>query len=104
MNGTFRMSEQMVAEGAHRPIRWVSNRVSTGARHVIAGQVEQWIDREMRILGPGDAAFVPPGVVHGTFHAGEADARMLAISGPDVGDGFEMVGMSGEAPWSGLRN
>jgi hypothetical protein len=36
MNGKVRMSEQMVPEGAHRPIRWVSNRVSTGARHVIA--------------------------------------------------------------------
>ena len=56
--------------------------------YVIAGRIEQWIDRERRILGPGDAAFVPPGVVHATFNAGEAEARMLAILGPCVGDGF----------------
>jgi hypothetical protein len=27
---------------------------------VIAGKVEQWVDREKRILGPGDSAFIQP--------------------------------------------
>jgi glyoxylate utilization-related uncharacterized protein len=26
---------------------------------VVAGTVEQWVDRDKRILGPGDAAFIP---------------------------------------------
>jgi len=29
--------------------------------YVVAGEVEQWVDRESRKLGPGDSAFIPAG-------------------------------------------
>ena len=70
---------------------------------VIAGKVEQWVDQEKRILGFGDAAFIPAGMVHASFNAGESDARLVAIFGPSVGEGFDTVDMSGKAPWKGLR-
>jgi quercetin dioxygenase-like cupin family protein len=70
---------------------------------VVDGRIEQWIDKETRILGPGDAAFIPPGVVHATFNAGENEAKVMAIFGPCVGDGFEMIDMADEAPWKTLR-
>ena len=38
----------------------------------VAGSVEQWVDREKRILGPGDSAFIPAGVVHASFNVGES--------------------------------
>lgn len=52
---------------------------------VISGMVEQWVDREKRILGPGDSAFVPAGVVHASFNAGDQPAKIIAILGPCVG-------------------
>ena len=71
---------------------------------VVSGKIEQWIDRRKRILGPGDSAFIPPGVVHASFNAGDTDARVMAIFSPCVGEGFEMVDMAGESPWNSLRS
>jgi quercetin dioxygenase-like cupin family protein len=71
---------------------------------VISGQLEQWIDQEKRILGPGDSVFIPPNTVHASFNAGDGETEILAIFGPSVGDnGLEMIDVSGEAPWNGLR-
>lgn len=110
--------------------RWVSHPASTGAKlttvieatirpgqghsfhrhpdqeevvYIIAGTVEQWVDREKRLLGPGDAAFIPAGRVHASFNAGDTDVRMLAKFSPCVGEGFESIEVSGEAPWKELR-
>lgn len=72
--------------------------------YVISGRIEQWIDREKRILGPGDAAFVPAGTVHATFNIGQSDAKVVAIFGPCIGSaGFEMVGVADQSPWKELR-
>ena len=70
----------------------------------IAGQVEQWVDREKRILSPGDSAFIPADVVHASFNAGTSEAKVVAILGPCKGAiGYEVVEMGAEAPWSTLR-
>jgi quercetin dioxygenase-like cupin family protein len=58
---------------------------------VVDGRIELWIDKEKRILGPGDSAFIPPGVVHASFNAGDNEAKVMPIFGPCVGDGFEMI-------------
>ena len=72
--------------------------------YVVSGSIEQWLERERRTLGPGDSIFIPPGVVHASFAIGADQVRVLAIFGPSVGDaGLEMVDVSGEAPWDGLR-
>lgn len=112
-------------------LRWLCNPPSTGAKDLtvidvtllpgkghnfhkhpdqeevilcVAGSVEQWVDREKRILGPGDSAFIPAGVVHASFNAGSAEAKVVAILGPCKGAiGYEVVEMGGEAPWSTLR-
>ncbi len=70
----------------------------------VAGKVEQWIDREKRILGPGDSAFIPGGIVHASFNVGDGNASIVAILGPCVGAiGYELVDVAGEAPWNTLR-
>ena len=112
-------------------LRWLSNPPVTGARdltvigvtlqpgkghdfhkhpdqeeviYVVAGEVEQWVDREKRILGAGDSAFLPAGTVHASFNVGGSDAQIVAILGPCVGEkGYEVVEVAGEAPWRGLR-
>jgi quercetin dioxygenase-like cupin family protein len=110
---------------------WLSNPPATGAKHltvidvtlspgkghdfhkhpdqeevilVIAGKVEQWVDREKRILGPGDSAYIPADVVHASFNVGDGEAKVAAILGPCVGEiGYELVDVAGEAPWKTLR-
>lgn len=42
---------------------------------VVAGKVEQWIDRQKRVLNPGDSAFVPADVVHASFKARDEPAN-----------------------------
>jgi quercetin dioxygenase-like cupin family protein len=71
---------------------------------VVAGKVEQWVDRENRILGPGDSAFIPADVVHASFNVGESPAKIVAILGPCVGPiGYELVDVANDAPWKTLR-
>jgi len=71
---------------------------------VIAGEVEQWIDRQKRLLRPGDSAFIPADVVHASFNVSNKPAKVVAILGPCVGPiGYELVDVAGEAPWKGLR-
>jgi quercetin dioxygenase-like cupin family protein len=72
--------------------------------YVLVGEVEQWLDRDKRILRAGDSVFIPAGMVHASFNAGERDATILALFGPSVGEGgIEAVEVAGEAPWKGLR-
>jgi quercetin dioxygenase-like cupin family protein len=131
MNSHFRMAaDNPAGDEDWVTRRWVCHPASTGAKQltvidatlahgqghsfhshpnqeevvfVIAGKVEQWVDREKRILNFGDAAFIPAGMVHASFNVGEGDARLVAIFGPSVGDGFETIEMSSEAPWKALR-
>ena len=71
---------------------------------VISGKVEQWVDREKRILCPGDSAFIPAGVVHASFNGGDQPARIIASLGPCVGPvGYEVVDVANDAPWDTLR-
>lgn len=72
--------------------------------YVVAGRVEQWVGRERLLLGPGDSAFVPAGVVHASYTVGDAPSRLVAIFGPSVGAaGFTTIEMAGEEPWRSLR-
>ena len=130
--GSFRLAAEIEPEVLDwGQLRWVSNPPSTGAAqltvidvtlapgkghnfhkhpdqeevlYVVAGSVEQWVDREKRMLGPRDAAFVPADMVHASFNAGTTDAKIIAILGPCVGEGgYELVDVAGEAPWNRLR-
>ena len=132
MDGKFVIASHVVPEVLDwGELRWLSHPPSTGARQltvidvrlapgkghnfhkhpdqeevllILAGEVEQWVDRERRLLGPGDSAFVPAGMVHASFNAGTSDARIVAILGPCVGEGgYELVDVAAEAPWNGLR-
>ncbi len=132
MTSQFRISQEIAPDQAEwGNSRWLSHPSSTGAKqlaalnaaiapgkghnfhkhpdqeevlYVIEGEIEQWIDREKRILGAGDAIFIAPGTVHATFNLGKDDARVVVFFSPCVGDGFEVVDVSGEAPWQGLRS
>lgn len=71
---------------------------------VVEGAIEQWIDQQKAVLEPGDSAFIEPDMVHASFCLGDQPAHLLAILGPCVGEiGYELVDVSSEAPWNGLR-
>ena len=132
MTGTFMMSaDTPPVEEPWGKLRWMSHPPSTNAGQLtvievnitpgnghdfhkhpdqeeviycISGMVEQWLDRDHRILGPGDSVFIGADVVHASFNVGDTDAKLLAILGPCVGDeGYELVDVAQEAPWKDLR-
>jgi quercetin dioxygenase-like cupin family protein len=71
--------------------------------YVVAGRAEQWVGRESRVLGPGEIAHIPTGVVHGTYNAGSEPLVFLAILSPAIFDGPALVDVSSEEPWASLR-
>jgi quercetin dioxygenase-like cupin family protein len=132
MSGSFRIGSELERDRLDwGELAWVSRPVSTGARqltvmevtlepgfghafhkhpdqeeviYVRAGRIEQWLERDRRELGPGDAVFIPADTVHASFTVGGETARLLVALGPCAGEGgYETVDVSGREPWSGLR-
>jgi quercetin dioxygenase-like cupin family protein len=71
--------------------------------YVISGVAEQWVDREKRILRPGDSAHIPRDVVHGTYNAGDETLVFLAILSPAEFEGPALVDVHTEEPWRSLK-
>lgn len=71
--------------------------------YVVSGTAEQWVDRASRVLGEGEMAHIPRGVVHGTYNAGRDTLVFLAILSPARSDGPALVDVSEEEPWRSLR-
>ncbi len=71
--------------------------------YVLSGEIEQWVEKEARVLKPGDSAHIPAGIVHATFNASSEDAVILAILSPGSSTGPFLVDVSGEEPWKSLR-
>jgi quercetin dioxygenase-like cupin family protein len=71
--------------------------------YVLEGEVEQWVEKEKRVLKPGEVAHIPRDVVHATFNSSGRDAIILAILSPAASRGSFLVDMSSEEPWKSLR-
>lgn len=72
--------------------------------YVIEGTIEQWVERDRRVLEPGDSVVIPASAVHASFNDGTQAARILAILSPAVGDeGYGVEDVSGDEPWASLR-
>ncbi len=72
--------------------------------YCISGQLEQWVENEKQILGPGDAVYIDADAVHASFNTGAEPAHFIAILGPCVGEeGYEVVEMGDQAPWNTMR-
>ena len=70
---------------------------------ILAGTAEQWVEREKRVIGPGDSVYLPVGIVHGTYNIGSEPLDFLAILAPAKGEGPITVEVSGQEPWKSLR-
>ena len=72
--------------------------------YVLEGRIEQWVDREHRVLGPGESAFVGRDVVHASFNVSEVPSRIVVVVGPCVGyQGYVAVEVADREPWNELR-
>jgi quercetin dioxygenase-like cupin family protein len=71
--------------------------------YVLSGQAEQWVERERRLLSPGDCAHIPTNVVHATYNSSDRDLTVLAILSPAKISGPAQIDVSGEEPWRLLR-
>jgi len=72
---------------------------------VKSGQIEQWLERDRELLGPGDSVYIDAGVVHASFNVGTASAQLQVIIGPAMpgGDGYDLEEVSAQEPWASLR-
>ncbi len=71
--------------------------------YVISGTAEQWVDREKRLLGPGESAHIPRDVVHATHNAGDDTLVFLAILSPATATGPALIDVHNEEPWRSLK-
>lgn len=71
--------------------------------YVISGTAEQWVDREHRLLGPGEMAHIPRNMVHGTYNVGAGTLVFLAILSPARFEGPALVDVYRETPWRSLK-
>lgn len=71
--------------------------------YVLSGTCEQWVDREKRIMKPGDSAHIPRNTVHGSYNGGSETLVLLAILSPAKIKGPPLVDVSQDEPWKSLR-
>jgi len=71
--------------------------------YILSGTAEQWVEKEKRMMEPGDSLYLPAGVIHGTYNASNEALDFLAVLAPAKATGPVTVEVSGEEPWKSLR-
>lgn len=71
--------------------------------YVLSGTAEQWVERECRIMKPGDSLYLPAGLIHGTYNNSAEELDFLAVLAPAKSEGPGTVDVSEEEPWKSLR-
>jgi quercetin dioxygenase-like cupin family protein len=61
------------------------------------------VEKEHRILEPGEMAHIPMNTIHATFNPFDESVTFLAILGPAQASGPDIVDVSTEEPWRSLR-
>jgi len=71
---------------------------------VTRGSITQYLEGEPATLGPGDSIYIDEGVVHASYNDGDETAHLQVVIGPSIGeDGYGLVDVSADEPWSSLR-
>jgi quercetin dioxygenase-like cupin family protein len=104
---TFGTKHAMAAEVVLQPGSGHNFHFHPGQEEIIwilEGEVEQWLEREMRTMTVGDALTIAPDVVHASFNVSDKIARIFVVVGPCVGDdGYTAVDVSNEPMWKQMR-
>lgn len=59
-----------------------THRVQEQIYHVIGGEGLMELDRERRVVRPGDCIFIPPGVEHAIYNTGLGDLTFFVVTTP----------------------
>ena len=72
--------------------------------YVMAGEIEQWLQKKKQTLRPGDSIFIGADVVHASFNENSEPARLMVMLGPCDGEsGYVVEEVAAEEPWRSLR-
>ena len=71
--------------------------------YILSGSAEQWVEREKRIMQPGEALYLPAGVIHGTYNVGTETLDFLAVLSPASSGNPVTVEVGDQEPWKTLR-
>ncbi len=71
--------------------------------YILSGTAEEWVEDKMKIVGPGDAIYIPAGTVHATYNTGAETLEFLAILTPAQSAAPDTVDVSEDEPWKSLR-
>ncbi|MBA4148780.1 MAG: cupin domain-containing protein [Verrucomicrobia bacterium] len=71
--------------------------------YILSGTAEQWVEKEKKILKPGDSLYVPAGMIHATYNIGTDTLEFLAILSPAKSEGPATVEVGDQEPWKSLR-
>jgi quercetin dioxygenase-like cupin family protein len=71
--------------------------------YILSGTAEQWIEKEKRSMKPGDAIYLPAGMVHGTYNNAAETLDFLAVLSPAKSGDPVTIEVSAEEPWRSLR-
>ncbi|MCA9409833.1 MAG: cupin domain-containing protein [Candidatus Omnitrophica bacterium] len=71
--------------------------------YVVSGKAEQWVQKESRVLGPGEIAHIPKDIVHGTYNPFDEELVFLAILSPAKIEGPPLIDVYEEEPWRHLK-
>jgi quercetin dioxygenase-like cupin family protein len=72
--------------------------------YILNGTAEQWIEKEKRMMRPGDSIYIPAGLVHATFNAGSEVLDFLAVLSPAKSEGPPTIEIGNEEPWRSIRS
>lgn len=72
--------------------------------YILSGKAEQWIEQKAKMLGPGEAVYIPKKMVHATYNEGDKSLSFLAILSPSADLEGSMVYVDEEEPWRSLKN
>ena len=71
---------------------------------VTQGSITQYLERDSSALHTGDSIYIDEGVVHASYNDGNETAHLQVVIGPALGeDGYGLVDVSADEPWSSLR-
>jgi quercetin dioxygenase-like cupin family protein len=71
--------------------------------YVLSGIADQWVEKERRVMRPGDSLYLPAGIVHGTYNNSKETLEFLAILSPAKSPGPVTVEVCDQEPWASLR-
>ncbi len=70
--------------------------------YILEGEAEQWVEKEKRLLKPGEMAHIPKNTPHATRNPSDKPLLFLAILSPLNAPGEFTVDVYREEPWNSL--